>query len=98
MLKMHSMVQFHNDRPIFYYTQGENADIFQSKKINLYQQNINKNFQIGQETTSIKNHNKKHYREILCEALTLHMSMIFAGCSSLRNFGPSRQIPRSSSI
>ena len=41
---------------------------------------------------SIKNHNKKHHREILRGALSLYMSMIFSSCSSMRNFGPSRQI------
>ena len=42
-------------------------------------------------TNTIQNHNKKH-REILQEKLSLYMSMIFSSCSSLRNFGPSRQI------
>ena len=41
---------------------------------------------------SIKNCNKNHCREILCEAFSLSMSMIFSSCSSLRNFGPPRQI------
>ena len=36
---------------------------------------------------SIKNHNKKHHREILRGALSLYMSMIFSSCSSMRNFG-----------
>ena len=46
----------------------------------------------GSENISIKNHNKKHHREILRGALSLYMSMIFSSCSSLRNFGPSKQI------
>ena len=41
---------------------------------------------------SIKNHNKKHHREILRGALSFYISMIFSSCFSLKNFGPSRQI------
>ena len=53
---------------------------------------------MAQKNVSIKNHNKKHHREILRGALSLYMSMIFSSCSSLRNFGPSRQIHISPSI
>ena len=48
--------------------------------------------QHGPKTKSIKNQTKKHYRKIMPGALPLYMSMTFSSCSSLRNFGPSRQI------
>ena len=47
---------------------------------------------MAQKNISIKNHNKKHHREILCGALSLYMSMTFSSCSLLRSFDPSRQI------
>ena len=53
---------------------------------------------MAQKNISLKNHNKKHHREILRGALSSYMSMIFSSCSSLRNFGPSRQIRISRSI
>ena len=53
---------------------------------------------MAQKNISIKNHNKKHHREILCGALSMYMSMIFSSCSLLRNSGPSRQICISQSI
>ena len=52
---------------------------------------------MDQKNIPIKNHNKKHHREIPQGVLSLYMSMIFS-CSSLRNFGPSRQIHISQSI
>ena len=53
---------------------------------------------MAQKNISIKNHNKKHHREIMRGALFLYMSTIFSSCSWLRNFGPSRQIRISRSI
>ena len=52
---------------------------------------------MDQKNKSLKNHTKKHYREILRGALSLYKSKIFSNCSSLRNFGPFRQIPTSRS-
>ena len=53
---------------------------------------------MAHKNISIKNHNKKHHREILCGALSLYVSMTFSSCSLLRSFDPSRQIRISQSI
>ena len=51
----------------------------------------------GSKNKSMKNHNRKHYRD-LWRAMSLYMSMIVSSCSSLRIFSSSKSIRISWSI